>query len=506
PDGVGKFGGDTDNWAWPRHTGDFGVFRIYASSENKPAPYSTSNVPYKPRRSVRINTGGVKENDFTFVYGFPGKTNEYLSSDGVAEVMNTIDPIRIRMRETRLDIMNSAMKSSEALFIKYAAKQAGIANYYKKWKGELQGLRVNNAIDKKRKEEEQFIRWVKQDPARMKKYGQLLNDLHQAYEEQYPFVKKNEYLQEAIGSSDLLKGYGAVKNYLRWMDTTAQPNDNSKQKKALMAFLNNSDAETDEMISTRLFELYGRDMNEERYTSKEEIHRWYQSSIIAHESKIDVLLSLGDPTSTRELIQADPAWKAYRYFDSIQLANSSQLKKYQQKLSHLYEQYLEAIIVMKQNKAFYPDANATLRVTYGKVEGVQPADGLSYRYYTTLDGAVAKHNEQVEEFRMPEELLELYRKKEYGKYAIQIGDKKTVPLAFLASNHTTGGNSGSPVFNAKGEMIGTNFDRIWEGTMSDILFDPQLCRNIVLDVRYTLFIIEKLGHARWIIDEMNLVQ
>ncbi len=505
PNGIGKFGGDTDNWAWPRHTGDFGVFRIYAGKGNKPAPYAVDNKPFVPRRSFTINIGGVKENDFTWVYGFPGRTTEYLSSDGVAEVMNISDPIRIALREARLGIMDEAMRREKSLFIKYAAKQAGIANYYKKWKGELLGLRINEAIDKKKKQEAEFMQWVAATPERKSAYGTLLQDMQSIYNSQKERVKRNEYFNEAIWASDLVKSGSAYKSVLKWIDTCKSLDSLSTQKSTLMGFLQGSDVETDKKITQTLYATYHANIGATSYTDYDYINRMYSSSLLTNEEKIDVLLSLNKKEDILELIALDPAYKAWKYFDSLQTENANALRKNQLLLTACYEKYLQALQLYRSGKAFYPDANSTLRVTYGKVEGVTPADGMKYTFQCTLDGAVQKSNDEVEEFRMPEGLKALYRTKDYGRYAITVNGKPTVPLAFLASNHTTGGNSGSPVLNAKGEMIGTNFDRIWEGTMSDILFDPNLCRNVVLDVRYTLFIIEKFGKAKWIVDEMNIV-
>lgn len=505
PNGIGKFGGDTDNWAWPRHTGDFGVFRIYANQENKPAVYSTANKPYIPKKSFTINIGGVKENDFTWVYGFPGTTTEYLTSDGVAEVMNTLDPIRISVREERLNIMDNQMKSSKEVFIKYAAKQARIANYYKKWKGELLGLQVNDAISKKKAEEKKFTDWVNANDQRKLSYGNLLNDMKTTYLQQNNLVVMNEYLTEAIGACELMKSASAYKPLMKWLDTCSTLDSIQKYKSSLLAYLKASDIETDQKITQSLFAIYANKIEASEFTEEQQIRNMYRGSILTSTQKIETLFTQKNKSDIQLLINSDPAYKAYKYYDSIQTGIAAKLKKSQLKLTAYYEIYMRALMAFNANKPFYPDANSTLRVTYGKVEGVTPADGIKYSYLTTLDGAVAKHNDQVEEFTLPANLLALHKQKNYGRYSIQHQGKSTVPLAFLASNHTTGGNSGSPVLNAKGEMIGTNFDRIWEGTMSDILFDPNLCRNIVLDVRYTLFIIEKFGEAKWIVDEMKLV-
>lgn len=506
PDGIGKFGGDTDNWAWPRHTGDFGIFRIYADKNNKPAAYASTNIAFKPKKSFAVNIGGVKEKDFTWVYGFPGRTTEYLSSDGVAEVMNLLGPARISIRETRLAIMEERMKSSKELFIKYASKQAGIANYYKKWQGELLGLQINQAIEKKKNQEAAFTKWVHADAGRQSQYGSILSDLAYAYHQQEQTAKINEYLNEAIGSSELIKSTVAYRNLLKSVDTLTSLDSLINQKKNLMSYLNTCDNETDKRITKRLFEQYARNISASEFTEAAYIDKLYQTSFLTSSQKIDELLSIKNKEDLKLVITKDPAYKAFLYYDSVQLENLTLLKKNQTKITALYTRYIKALMEYNKGKQFYPDANSTLRVTYGKVEGVKPKDGMLYTPYTTLDGAMMKNNDAIDEFRAPARLKELFQSKDYGRYAIMQDGKPTVPLAFLASNHTTGGNSGSPVLNAKGELIGTNFDRIWEGTMSDILFDPNLCRNITLDIRYTLFIIEKFGGAKWVVDEMNVVK
>jgi hypothetical protein len=504
PNGIGKFGGDTDNWAWPRHTGDFGVFRIYADKSNKPAAYSKENQPFKPRKSFSISISGVQPNDFTWVYGFPGRTTEYLSSAGVAEIMEILDPARIAIREKRLSIMESSMKSSKANFIKYAAKQAGLANYYKKWQGELLGLQINQAIEKKQTGEAEFMKWVKADANRQRAYGNILNSLSSAYQEQQGQAKLQEYLNEAIMGSELVKSASVFRSFLKTVDTLANLDSIVHQEKKLNAFIKNWDRETDKLITTELYNMYAQTFVGSEFTSAAYIDAMYSQSFLASTEKLQALLALRNKEDIKLVVQKDPAYRAYLYYDSIQTINQAFLKKNQQRINGLYTIYIRALQAYNAGKQFYPDANSTLRVTYGKVEGVKPKDGMIYTHQTTLDGAIRKHNDNVEEFRLPQRLHDLHKSKDYGRYAITVDGEKTVPLAFLASNHTTGGNSGSPVLNAKGQLIGTNFDRIWEGTMSDILFDPNLCRNITLDIRYTLFIIEKFGNAKWIVDEMKI--
>jgi hypothetical protein len=502
PNGIGKFGGDTDNWAWPRHTGDFGLFRIYAGKDNKPAAYSKENLPFIPRRSIKINIQGVQEGDFSFVYGFPGRTSEYLTSDGVSEVMNILDPARIKLREKRLSIMDADMAASEKTFIQYAAKQAGIANYYKKWKGELLGLQLNKAVDKKKAEEAEFVQWVNEVSGRKPLYSGVIDSLSAVYKRQAPVIKQYEYLNEAIWASEVMKKGSVLVNLQKACDTLTSMDSVKKYRDDLLQFLTTINLTTDEKITRELHAIYANDIQTNPFSSPEFIRNLYAQSMITHPEQ---LMKYKTISELKAALPKDPAYMAFVYYDGEQKKLLPGLRASQSRLTALYGQYMQALMAYKEGQAFYPDANSTLRVSYGKVQGLSPQDGMEYRYFTTLDGAVRKHNPNVEEFAMPEKLLALHQAKDYGRYAIEVDGKPTVPLAFLASNHTTGGNSGSPVFNARGELIGTNFDRIWEGTMSDILYDINLCRNITLDIRYTLFIIEKFGGAKWVVDEMELV-
>jgi hypothetical protein len=506
PNGIGKFGGDTDNWAWPRHTGDFGLFRIYANKDNKPAPFSTENVPFVPRRSMKINIEGVQEGDFTWVYGFPGTTSEYLTSDGVEEVMNVLDPARISIREKKLSIIDADMKESNELFIKYAAKQARIANYYKKWKGELLGLQINNAVDKKKKEEVEFLKWVNEDDDRKFKYAGIIDSIKTCYKNHRKSIQLNEYINEAIWSSELLKKGSIYNSMLKAMDTLKVSDSLVVYQKEVDQFFKTIDVNTDRKITNDLFKLYNREIGKNNWTDDVSIDSYYKYSSLSSPSAFADLLFMEDFQDIRDSIKRDPIYQAYQYFDSIQKANLKFLRASVAKMNGFYGTYILALKEYNEGKQFYPDANSTLRVSYGKVEGVKPSDGMNYNYYTTLDGAVRKHNPNQEEFTLPDKLIDLYKSKDYGRYSITENGEKTVPLAFLASNHTTGGNSGSPVLNANGELIGTNFDRIWEGTMSDIMYDINLCRNITLDIRYTLFIIEKFGDSKWVVDELDIVE
>jgi len=501
PNGVGKFGGDTDNWAWPRHTGDFGMFRIYADKNNNAADYSPENKPYSPPRHLKVNVGGLQKGDFTMVYGFPGRTSEYLTSDGLNETMNVLDPARIKIREKRLQIMEADMKLSKSNFIKYASKQARVANYYKKWQGELAGLKLNDAVSKKQREEAKFMQWVNQSPERRTKYGRIISDLKAIYESQASDYLQYEYIRECLKASEQIMsaslGIGMLK---------AMKNGESLDKYPQLLYnqIAGINPETDEKITHALYAMYQDKFGMHEKTNIPQINAVYDASIFRDTSILSNLIHTKDTYKIAKMIQEDPAFETYRFITQENDRIIPMLRKNRGELDALYKNYIQGLREFS-SKPLYPDANSTLRLAYGKVEGLDPQDGMSYSYYTTLGGAVRKRNPEVEEFNMPKRLVDLYEGQDFGRYGIDHKGRKDVPVCFLASNHTTGGNSGSPVLNAYGELIGLNFDRIWEGTMSDIYYDINLCRNISVDIRYVLFLVDKFGGATWIVDEMDLV-
>jgi hypothetical protein len=503
PNGIGKFGGDTDNWAWPRHTGDFSVFRVYVDANNKSATYNKNNVPYKPKKYFKINIGGVQEGDFSMVYGFPGRTQQNLTSGGVDEVMHVLDPARIKIREARLNIMDQDMRANRETFIKYASKQASIANYYKKWQGELLGLQINDGVNKKLAQEEKFATWVNKNKFTYDLYGNVVNDINAIYVKQKEQAKLNVYLEEAFGGCEAFQQSGKLNDIIATLEKTKSVDSILKYKAIWQGFYKNYNASTDRKISSKLLDILFAEFPSIKADSIADITKIFNESIASNETK---MLALFDNKNMDEIIatiRADKGFQLNQALTAVQNKNFDSFRKNQFDLIALHHQYTQAKIAMNAGQAMYPDANSTLRVSYGKVQGAAPRDGMTYKCYTTLDGAIAKDNIDIEEFQVPEKLKTLWRNKDYGRYAMPNGQ---MPLAFLASNHTTGGNSGSPVLNAYGELVGTNFDRIWEGTMSDILYDINLCRNVTLDVRYTLFIIDKFGGAGWLLKEMDIIE
>lgn len=513
PNGIGQFGGDTDNWSWPRHTGDFSMFRVYADSNNHPATYSAANRPYHTDNYFTINTNGYKEGDFTMVYGFPAQTQEYVSSMQLAQVVNIIDPIRIEARTRRLDVWTRHMSADRKVFLQYTSKRAGVANGWKKWQGEVRGLKMNNAVEKKQVAENRFQSWANtNDQAVFAR--DLITRMQVATAAADAAVAANEHMREDLLGIEMIAQGAELDKVARVIyalsGKPAQLLTDSLQKlaNAQDGFYKNYDAGTDHDVFVALMPLfmerapgyipgyYSSELarNGESYTAWAD-YVFGRSAATQATSMKELILS-GDLKKITE----DPAWKLYSEMSGIKNDKvAARLNAFNDSMQHLNRLYVKAQQMQRPSLVQFPDANFTLRLAYGKVKGIDPDGDATYSFQTDLDGAVAKHNPEVAEFTMPAKLLDLNRQKDYGNYGVN----GTVPLAFIADNHTSGGNSGSPVLNAKGELIGTNFDRVWEGTMSDFYFDPNRCRNITLDIRYTLFIIDKFGGAGWLLNEMK---
>lgn len=520
PDAIGKFGGDTDNWVWPRHTGDFSLFRIYADKDNNPAPYSPGNVPYKPKKFFKISMKGVKEGDFTLVYGFPGRTQQYITSHAVNLLINQSNPSRIQLRDIRLSIFNRFMKANDTIAIKYAAKHARVANAWKKWIGESVGLNRLDAVAKKQELESMFAAWAATNPELKERYGWLLPKFRDLYSELAPLSLVVDYRNEAVYGVELLS---FASRFERLLSMALDPNAD-KQKlleqrdrlvKYVREFFKDFELEVDKEVFVGLMQAYHQFVPQNlqpefliKLASKSDnwrqfVGQIYSETPFADSIRVLTLLNGIDSTSAREFLN-DPIFSIYYEFEDYYRKNVQ--KRYFEitdSLDILYRTYVEGLMRMQPDKRFFPDANSTLRIAYGKVGGFSPRDGVVYDYYTTLDGIYEKSQQRdVPDYVPPKRLLELYKAKDYGPYAVN----GTVPVAFIASNHTTGGNSGSPVLDAEGNLIGVNFDRCWESTMSDVMFDPNYCRNIALDIRYALFIIDKYAGAKNLIDELVILR
>lgn len=521
PESIGKFGADTDNWEWPRHTGDFSLFRIYAGKDNLPAEYSEENVPFQPKHFLPISLDGVEEGDFTLVFGFPGRTNQYLPKSAVEQLIEDTNPARIAIRDKALKIMDSAMRSDEQIKIQYSSKFARIANGWKKWIGENQGLTTTNALEKKENLETAFQQKVSNSKMLNDKYGDILKNFGSLYETIQPYSASKVYFDEVVSRNIEGMRHAMIMNRL----VSSYEKNGVKGYEAYKArvmnyskgFFKNYSSSVDQQVCAALLEMY--DTAEPVLPAlKKPIKTWmfsrgiksydqlaenlFSESRLLEETTFMNLLNMDNPESVIKAIQADPL---YSFVNSLkEVYDGSVAKQYneaQEKLTDLQQKYMKALMEVFPEKRFFPDANSTMRVTYGQVNGYEPRDAVQYLPVTYLDGVMAKYKPGDYEFDVPEKLRALYESKDYGQYT----DNGKVPVCFLGSNHTTGGNSGSPAIDAHGNLIGLNFDRVWEGTMSDINYDKSICRNIMVDIRYVLFIVDKFAGATHLIDEMKLV-
>lgn len=518
PSAIGNFGKDTDNWIWPRHTGDFSMFRIYAGKDNKPAVYSQENIPFTPKKSLAISLDGVREGDFTMVFGFPGRTTEYLHSSAVEQIVKVNDPAKIKIREAALIIIDGFMRNDEQIKIQYASKYAGIQNSYKKWQGEVLGLTRTNAVEKKKKYEAEFQKRLNANPQWKTNYGNLLSDLASAYAELQPYGYARDYFSEIMSKIELFTVASQLNSLV-----TAYEKDGEKGysqrlvivKGFLTEFYKEHNTAVDKKLFETLMRLYVEDQDKQTVSQmvKENL-AMYTGEYSQFAEKVYSATDILNPITTLGRLD-QPASDVVNYLKNntaIRLYNDilktyqgqvqGGLNEIQNRINKLQRTYMEAQMEVFKEKKFYPDANSTMRVTYGNVKGYEARDAVKFDYYTYLDGVMEKYKPGDYEFDVPEKLMQLYKTRDYGQYAAN----GKMPVCFIASNHTTGGNSGSPALDAYGNLIGINFDRVWEGTMSDINYDPSICRNIMVDIRYVLFIVDKYANATHLINEMKLVR
>ena len=515
PSAVGKFGGDTDNWVWPRHTGDFSMFRIYADAENEPADYSADNVPYRPKHHLPVDIGGVKEGDFTMVFGFPGRTEQYLTSDAVKYVVETLNPARIDMRDASLAVVNSARAQSAALRIAYADKQSSIANAWKKWIGQNSGLTELDAIGKKLELEAAFMERAAEngDVNAM----QLIAQMQDANAERQPYMlARSLFIEWLFYGPDVLNYAWSFAALIENWESLAAAGELDGTIEALKSSTSDHfrqyDAVVDEALMAALVDPYLNHVGAEFVpeamkdaTGDPEVwaEKLYEKSIFDNQIEIESLLAKASQKSFAKL-EKDPVFRLIKslrstYFEKVAAGyGSSSLR-----LDSLTGQYTKGLRMLFPERAFFPDANSTLRLTYGKVEGSAPYDGMNYLPFTTAKGILQKYVPGDPDFDLPLDLVEALRAEEWGAYANSEGE---LPVCFTGSNHTTGGNSGSPTIDGDGHLVGINFDRSWESTMSDILFDGSRCRNIMVDIRYVLWITDVYAGAGHLVEEMDLVR
>ena len=511
PTSIGKFGSDTDNWVWPRHTGDFSLFRIYADKNNRPAKYSKDNVPYTPKHFLPISLDGIAEDDFSLVFGYPGKTNEYLPAVAIEQIVNELNPAKIEIRDKALKVTDGFMRKDNAIKIQYASKYASIANYWKKWIGETQGLKKSNAVAVKRDAEKLFQQKIIK-AGKEKEYGTLLADFEKNYTAIAPYAVARDYFMEIVlrNTEMLSTGYKLYQLEQVYNVRGEQAFNDRKTNlvNGLADFYKNFNALVDEKVFEQLIELYATKSSKQflpqslnNVNTKNLAEEVYNKSKLKDYGSLKQLLS-GDAKTVIANLNADPGFILVKELGEIYAKEIA--PKYDEinlNITALQRTYMKAQLELNTDSRIFPDANSTLRVTYGKVKGYEPKDATIYTPVTYLEGVMEKYVPGDYEFDVPTKLIDLYNAKDYGPY----GENGKMPVCFIGTNHTTGGNSGSPAIDAYGNLVGLNFDRVWEGTMSDIYYDPSICRNIMVDIRYVLFIMDKYAGAQNLISELKLV-
>ncbi|MGM0565614.1 MAG: S46 family peptidase [Bacteroidota bacterium] len=518
PSSIGKFGGDTDNWMWPRHTGDFAMFRIYADKDGNPAEYSEDNVPLETEYALPLSLDGVEEGDFAMIWGYPGSTDRYRTSYGINATLNEINPAINTIGRAVLDAMEKNMDRSDEVRIAYASKKASISNLWKNKKGETRGLKKLNVIDQKRKIEDELMEWVNQSDERKEKYGNLMKGYREAYESlsEKDALSKQWYFGIASFGSSMLQftmqnqGIGSLVNSDKDKDEIKEELSSFKDK--AKSHFEDYDAQTEKDILQAILEtLYNKIPVSELpdvykdiiadYNADfgEYVDDMFENSIFATEENFMDFL---DKPKKRHY-NKDLAPELANSFQGKLMEIRGQNSKIQTGLNKNKRLFIKALREMNPEKAYYPDANFTMRLTYGDVSGYEARDAVYYDYYTTLEGVMEKEDPDSKEFVVPEKLKELYEEKDYGRYAAEDG---TMRVCFLTDNDITGGNSGSPVLNGKGHLIGIAFDGNWEAMSGDIAFEPELQRTISVDIRYVLFVIDKYAGAHNLLEEMNLVK
>lgn len=511
PSAIGKFGADTNNWMWPSHTGDFSLFRIYADKNNHPAEYAVDNVPYKPKKVLPISIAGLKENDFTMVMGYPGTTREYLPSVAVDQIVNNSNPAKVELRDLTMKIQDGFMRKDKAIKLQYADKYRTIGNSWKKWIGETKGLKKANVVGLKQKFETEFQEKVIKS-GKQAEYGNILGDFQKNYADIKDYALSKDYFTEVVMLNTEILSVGYKVYQLEQLLSTKGEQAFTDRKKTLSNgidnFYRNYNADVDRTIFEQLINLYATESPKQFLpASLDNIDAKKLTADVFDNSKLTTLngfkeLLDGDTKTVLEKINND---KGYQLIKSIADAYTKNvLPKYDElnlKNTATQRNYMKAILELFPKKRNFPDANGTLRVTYGKIKGYKPSDAVYYQPFSYLDGVMEKYIPGDYEFDVPKKLIDLYNAKDYGIYGV----KGKMPVCFTGTNHTTGGNSGSPAIDAKGNLIGLNFDRVWEGTMSDIYYSPDICRNIMVDLRYVLFIIDKYAGAKNIINELKII-
>ncbi|OFY61977.1 MAG: peptidase S46, partial [Bacteroidetes bacterium RBG_13_43_22] len=520
PSAIGKFGGETDNWVWPRHTGDFSLFRIYANNDNKPALFSKENKPYKPLYHFPVSLKGVNEGDFTMVFGYPGSSSEYVPSYHIEMVKDHINPEMIAIRTRKIEIMEESMNTDPLIRLQYSAKKSGIANAWKKWIGENQGLERMNTVGKKQEYEKKLTEWINTDETRKAKYGHILPGYKELYSQLKDYSLVSSYTNDAFFSS----GAEAV-GFARYMmaftglyasDPVSEKIEVAKNEliNTTKGFFKNYNIETDKKLFEAVMGMYGENLDEKwqapEYTRiknackgdfRSFANKMYGRTVFTDEARFNAFLN-GFNNSSLTKLNKDPFYLLAKSVSEFLAANvRGELNRISSEIQRLNKNYMTLQMEFDKERVFYPDANSTLRVAYGTVQGYLSGDAVYFRHYSTLKGIMEKDNPEIYDYDVPDKLKQLYNDRDFGSYT-QNGE---VPVCFIANCHTAGGNSGSPVINADGHLIGINFDRAWEGVASDMDFNPDQSRNISLDIRFALFIIDKYAGAGYLLKEMTII-
>ena len=507
PISVGKFGGDTDNWVWPRHTGDFTIFRIYADSLNRPAKYSAENVPYRASNFLKINAKEKCEGDFVMLMGYPGTTNEYLPSFAVEATQNVFDPIVVSARGKSIDIIKERMRADQDVMIKYTSKVASLANSWKKLDGERRGL-VSKRVVARMQEREQLMReWIAADAQRKAKYETLLDDYANEYAVYQKYRRAKLLIDETFYKSEMIDLCSDIRTVLQ-----GSSSDEEKSKKVLGKlhdFYADYDFETDRHVTQNLVSEYieNADLEHVPQSMKKQNALWevglrLQKSLLADSVKAINTFKNYTAKSAKK-IENDPLFKFTAEVDAIYSTIKTPLQKSLKKTDNYQRQFMQLQRECFADERFFPDANSTFRVAYGQIRGYRPSDSVSYAPFTTLGGVVQKCDLDVYDYTVPDRLKQLAAARDFGPYC---NADSSLTVCFISTCHTTGGNSGSPAFDADGNLIGLNFDRVWEGTMSDLQYDADICRNICLDIRFVLFFIDKYAGAHHLVDEMEIIK
>lgn len=509
PSSIGKFGGETDNWMWPRHTGDFSIFRIYAGKDNKPAAYSPDNVPYKPVKHLKVSLDGYEENDFTMIMGFPGSTERYMTSYEIDQMLDVTNPQRIFIRGERQAILKEDMAASDKVRIQYASKYAGSSNYWKNSIGMSRGIRKLDVKGKKQAQEAEFQKWAEANTLPEEGFIDALPLIEEAVGEQTPILATRQYISEAFLSA--IEALGPASYMVFGLNDSMTDEQRAAVRERMVNFYKDYNMPTDRKVAKRMLRIARENMRNLPSIYEEVIDKEFGGDIDAYVDDFYARSAAVDPGKfyallddySAEAVENDPAVVLFKSVREKFTEGEEAFEAARRKFDRGHRLYIAGLMRMQPEKAWASDANFTIRLTYGQVLPYDPADGITYDYYTTLKGVMEKENPDNAEFVVPAKLKELYKAGDFGRYA---NDKGEMPVAFLANCDITGGNSGSPIMNGRGELIGLAFDGNWEAMSGDVAFEPELQRTISVDVRYVLFIIDKFAGAGWLLDEMEIVQ